>query len=70
VRFLEFSCGTRARQDHSGCDLSVTFMNLYLQIQIYDDRHWNDKADRFMTQEEQDAEAAQNWEKYGNEEDR
>jgi hypothetical protein len=72
VRLLEFSCGTRARQDHPGYDLSITVMNLFLQIQVYDDRHWNQKADRFMTKEEQAAEADQDWKEFnnGNEKDR
>jgi hypothetical protein len=64
VRFLEFSCGTRRRYDHPGCDLSIMFMNLHLQMQIYDDRHWNKEADRLMTPEEQAAEAAQDWEDF------
>jgi hypothetical protein len=57
IRLFEISCGTTLRQDHPGCDLSCTILNLSFEIQIYDDRHWNRDADRLMTEAEQQAEA-------------
>lgn len=43
-------------RDHAGVSFDITILGLMFAAQIYDCRHWNDKANRFQTDEEAMAE--------------
>jgi hypothetical protein len=38
--------------DHAGASVSIGLVGLSLEIRLYDSRHWNYNANRWMTEEE------------------
>lgn len=44
---IDISIGWSRKRDHAGFCLELKFIYLFLLLNLYDTRHWNDEADRF-----------------------
>lgn len=45
--FFSVKCEWTRRRDHAGLVLYLELFGRYLQIDIHDNRHWNDDEDRW-----------------------
>ena len=43
--YFEFHINWTRKMDHAGFRLRIELFRLYLGIDIYDNRHWNDETD-------------------------
>ena len=57
---FNISCYYTTKQDHAGLRLVIDLFGLELEVNVYDGRHWNDKADRWYLPGEEAAERAAN----------
>jgi len=51
---FEFGIRWSTKEDHSGLNVTFGFAKLWLDLNLYDCRHWNYENDRWQTQEDRD----------------
>jgi len=57
--YFDFSIRWSRKGDHAGFKFDLTLLGIFIEFNIYDDRHWDYDRDRYMTEKEHKEEWAE-----------